>query len=93
MRPHHIRRAFATAATVATMAAALAPTARAAEPPSPVSLSTNHSHHAAAGTDAGRIPATTNLTARLYLGTRDPDSLGAFLNAVTTPTSPHYRTS
>lgn len=91
MRPLPLRRAFAIAAAVAATAAVLAPTARAAEPPSPVSLSTDHPHHAALGTDAGRIPATTPLTARLYLGTRDPDGLDAFLTAVTTPTSPHYR--
>lgn len=76
---------------MAATAAALAPTARAAEPPAPVSLSTTHPRHTTAGTDAGRIPATTPLTARLYLGTRDPDGLDAFLAAVTTPTSPHYR--
>ncbi|MEV6480274.1 S53 family peptidase [Streptomyces sp. NPDC051576] len=85
------RRALTGATALTALLGAFTPSAHAAASPSPVTIPGTHPDHLTAAEDAGRIPTTTNLTARLYLGTRDPNGLDAFLTAVTTPTSPHYR--
>ncbi|MBY8344426.1 S8/S53 family peptidase [Streptomyces sp. KC 17012] len=85
------RLAFTVATALTALLGGFTPSADAAAPPGPVTVPGSHPDHLTAAEDAGRIPTTTNLTARLYLGTRDPIGLDAFLTAVTTPTSPHYR--
>ena len=85
------RLAFTVATALTALLGGFTPSADAAAPPGPVTVPGSHPDHLTAAEDAGRIPTTTNLTARLYLGTRDPNGLHTFLTAVTTPTSPHYR--
>ncbi|HEY8978074.1 MAG TPA: S53 family peptidase [Streptomyces sp.] len=41
--------------------------------------------------DAGPVPGDRHIDARLYLNSRDPHGLAAFLRDVTDPRSPHYR--
>ncbi|MFD4880188.1 protease pro-enzyme activation domain-containing protein [Streptomyces sp. NPDC058420] len=86
-----IRLALTVTTALTAFLGAFAPTAGAAAPPGPVTVAGSHPDHLTAARDAGRIPAATTLTAHLYLGTRDPNGLDAFLTAVTTPTSPRYR--
>jgi subtilase family serine protease len=47
--------------------------------------------YATPAADAGPVPGARRVSARLYLGSRDPAGLSAFLRAVTDPHSPEYR--
>ncbi|WP_316784526.1 protease pro-enzyme activation domain-containing protein [Streptomyces sasae] len=41
--------------------------------------------------DTGPVPAGSHVSARLYLNSRDPQGLAAFLRDISDPRSPHYR--
>ncbi|MQY39921.1 hypothetical protein SRB17_79490 [Streptomyces sp. RB17] len=47
--------------------------------------------YATPAADAGPVPGDRRVSARLYLNSRDPRGLAAFLRDVTDPRSPHYR--
>ncbi|MFC1443180.1 S53 family peptidase [Streptacidiphilus sp. N1-10] len=54
-------------------------------------LQGSHPDYATSRQDLGAVPAAQTLTARVYLGSRAPVALTAFLQSVTTPGSPDYR--
>ncbi|MER7689143.1 S53 family peptidase [Streptomyces sp. NPDC097610] len=89
IRPGVLTAAVCTALLGTVLAS---PAAHAAAPSPPRhTLSGSRPGYATAGADAGAVPADQRLTARLYLGSRDPGGLAAFLRQVTDPHSPHYR--
>lgn len=73
----------------ATHASAARPSADAS--PHRHALSGSRPGYATPAADAGAVPAGQRLTARLYLGSRDPAGLAVFLRQVTDPRSPRYR--
>ncbi|WP_280665165.1 MULTISPECIES: S53 family peptidase [unclassified Kitasatospora] len=86
------RRPTTTAALATAILLAMAGTAQAEDAPSAprAVLDGSQPAYATADHDLGAVPAAQTLTARLYLGTRDPAGLAAFLRDTTDPKSHDY---
>ncbi|MBY8886956.1 S53 family peptidase [Streptomyces sp. PTM05] len=78
-------------ATSLAPATSPAPTAAAPTPAHRAPLTGSRPAFADAADDLGAVPSEQTMTARLYLGSRDPAQLAGFLRSVTDPASRSYR--
>ncbi|WP_079173458.1 S53 family peptidase [Streptomyces monashensis] len=85
-----IHKAAAVVSAVLVVTAS-ASAAHAAGPSTRHVLAGSHPAYAAPASDQGPIPGDATLTARLYLGYRNPDQLSTFIRTVTDPQSPRYQ--
>jgi subtilase family serine protease len=76
-----------TAALIATALSSAAPADAAA---TTSSVAVNHPAWATASADKGAVPATTQVTARVYLASQNPAALNAYATAVSNPSSSLY---
>jgi subtilase family serine protease len=78
-------------AAVLAFGAAVAPgQALAAPQPPRLAIADSHPAWASQAADAGQVPSTTAITARVYLAGRDPESLAAYAQQVSDPGSAAY---
>jgi subtilase family serine protease len=89
--PRRARRvAAAVIPTAALLAAALSSAAPADAAATTSSIAVDHPSWATASADKGAVPATTKVTARVYLASQAPDALTAYATAVSQPGSSLY---
>src|SRR5882757_9705523 len=84
------RVAVAVIPTAALLATALSSAAPADAASTTSSIAVNHPSWATASADKGAVPATTKVSARVYLASQAPDALTAYATAVSDPASSLY---
>ncbi|MFJ4929864.1 protease pro-enzyme activation domain-containing protein [Streptomyces sp. NPDC088736] len=89
VRPGRRIRPHIAAAVCAALLGAAPPTAHAGGERHP--LTGSRPAYAAASADAGPVPDGRHVTARVHLGSRDPQGLADLLHDISDPRSPHYR--
>jgi subtilase family serine protease len=81
------RAAVAVIPTAALLATALASVAPADAAATTASIAAGRPAWAVASADKGAVPASTRVTARVYLASQNPDGLNAYATAVSDPSS------
>lgn len=82
--------ALASSAALALGVAAAPGLALAAPQPSRLPIAGSHPAWATQAADSGQVPASTAITARVYLAGQDPDGLAAYARQVSDPRSAAY---